>query len=204
MTAMGIEFESLPIFGMKGVAWSASAVLENSGNSPTKDMIVTTVCTPSFEPMNDPARIEKTNLLYKSRTVDFRRMVFGPKQIARAGFCPVSALNEILSLFPGGIHLYVHGAVMYHDIFDDQHVHLTDFCFDNVNFNAGGTTNDPTMTAFSFACRNRNCVDEECSAEQQKAAADFMDRKIKVYRVPSFRRLLERMQQNQAKPPAQP
>ena len=196
MTVKGIEFQSLPFLGRKGAFWIATSVLENSGNTPTKNMLVVTRCAQSFEPLVDPSKIEKTNLLYSSQTVDFRKMVFGPKQIANGGFCAISAMNALFSFIPGDIHLYVYGNLIYQDIFDERTVHVTQFCFDNLSFSLGGSADEPTMSAFTMACRVHNCVDEECAKDVQDRAASFMIRKIKVFRIPSMKRLLARIQEN--------
>lgn len=205
MTVKGIEFEPFPMFGKKGAFWLVDTVLENSGNTPTKNMVVTTVCTPSWEALTDPRAIKKTNLLYSAQAVDYRSMVFGPKQITHGGRCAFSALNSLFSsISPAAIHLYVYGAIVYRDIFDSERWHLTHYCFDNVDFAAGGSTDDPTMTAISTPCRVRNCVDEECGDEANKAAAAFMAKKIKFFRIPTLKRALQRIQEESTKTPATP
>jgi hypothetical protein len=202
ITAKGVEFEPVSFLGKKGIFWIATPVLENSGNSPTADLIAITHCAPSFEAMNDPSTMEKTNPLYASRTLDFRHMVFGPKQVSAGGFCAVSSLNALFSMVPGEIHLYVYGTVAYHDIFDSEHWHETYYCFDSMNFALGDDANNPKMTAFTVACRSRNCVDEECSTDQRAIVANFMERKVKVFRMPTVRRLMEKAAKAAQSPPA--
>jgi hypothetical protein len=182
MTAKEIRFEPLTIFGIKGATWLANVFWENSGNTPTKNLTIIANCVSGFEQLTDPAHIPKAKQGSTFRVTTITKAVFGPKQINRAGLCPVTSLDAVLGQFGAFTHLYVYGVAIYHDIFDQSSWRLTRFCFQAGNFVIGGTENDPTMTALVAPCVVRNCTDEECGEEEQRRVTEFMARKIKLYR----------------------
>jgi hypothetical protein len=182
MTAKEVRFEPLTLFGIKGATWLANVFWENSGNTPTKNLTIIANCVSGFEQLTDPARIPKAKQSTTFHTATITKAVFGPKQINRAGLCPVTSLDVLLGQFGAFTHLYVYGVAIYHDIFDQSSWRLTQFCFQAANFVIGGTEGDPTMTALVTPCVVRNCTDEECGEESQLRVAEFMARKIKSYR----------------------
>jgi hypothetical protein len=104
-------------------------------------------CVSGFEQLVDPAHIPKEKRSTTFRATTISKAVFGPKQINRAGLCPVTSLDVVLGQFGAFTHLYIYGVVIYHDIFDQSSWRLTRFCFQAGNFVIGGTENDPTMNA---------------------------------------------------------
>jgi hypothetical protein len=182
MTAKEIRFEPLTVFGIKGATWLANVFWENSGNTPTKNLTIIANCVSGFEQLTDPASIPKAKQATTFRVNTITKAVFGPKQINRAGICPVTSLDVVLGQFGAFTHLYVYGLAIYHDIFDQSSWRLTQFCFQASNFVIGGTDGEPTMTALVAPCVVRNCTDEECGEEAQRRVAAFMVRKIKLYR----------------------
>ncbi|WP_156164597.1 hypothetical protein [Bradyrhizobium sp. LTSP885] len=182
MTAKEIRFEPLTMFGIKGATWLADVFWENSGNTPTKNLTVIANCVSGFEQLVDPANIPKEKRATTFRVTTISKAVFGPKQINRAGLCPVTSLDVILGQLGAFTHLYVYGVAIYHDIFDQSSWRLTQFCFQAANFVVGGTESDPTMTGFVAPCPVRNCTDEECGEDVQRRVTEFMARKTKLYR----------------------
>ncbi|WP_316178125.1 MULTISPECIES: hypothetical protein [unclassified Bradyrhizobium] len=182
MTAKEVRFEPLSLFGVEGITWLANVYWENSGNTPTKNLTIVATCVSGFEQLVDPANIPKAkkNTTFQSTTIT--RAVFGPKQINHAGFCPVTRLEVLLAQYGAFTHLYIYGVAIYHDVFDQSSWRLTRFCFQAGNFVVNGADNDPTMTALVVPCVVRNCTDEECGEEVQSRVAEFMARKIKLYR----------------------
>jgi len=181
MTAKEITFEPLTMFGITS-AWLANVFWENSGNTPTKNLTIIANCVSGFEQLADPTHIPKGKQGTTFRLMTVTKAVFGPKQINRAGFCPVTRLEAVLGQFGALTHLYVYGTAIYHDIFDQSSWRLTQFCFQASNFVIGGTDSDPTMKAIVAPCLVRNCTDEECGEETQRRVTEFMARKIKFFR----------------------
>jgi hypothetical protein len=141
----GITMRTLP------VTW------ENSGNSPTRDLIVKLYCLPPLltTVANPIAVASKPSL-----EVD---LLLGSKQTAWGGACnyPAAVLDVVKD---DGFHLYIAAVAHYFDIFDAPH--KTEACFEVINLT--GTTTGSFEDAniipqwqFTTSC-GRNCADKEC------------------------------------------
>lgn len=136
----GIVFRGFPV------------VWENSGNSPTMDLVAELYC-PDLQPRpeNNPIK-----LLHKPPVTV--KLLLGPKQTIWGGPCdtPASTLKLVRD---NGYHLYIAATADYFDIFAVHH--HTETCFEIVNIT--GDVDDIKITPQSqFTNCGRNCADKEC------------------------------------------
>ena len=138
-------------------------VWENSGNSPTRDLVIKLYCVP---PQQNAVE-NPISTLGKPPLVGSR--LLGPKQTTWAGSCsyPAAALDLVKDK---RYHLYIASTADYFDIFDTPH--RTEACFEVINFT--GTyvhmTKAPTgsfedidmLPQGQFRNCGRNCADKEC------------------------------------------
>jgi hypothetical protein len=127
-------------------------VWENSGNSPTRNLVVELYCLPLW-----PLTTGNPTTLPTKPTLREKRLL-GPKQTIWGGACnyPTSLLNLVKA---NGYHLYIAATADYYDIFDKHH--WTEACFELINLS--GTFEDLNVfPAHGINNCGRNCADEEC------------------------------------------
>jgi hypothetical protein len=141
----GVTMRALP------VTW------ENSGNSPTRDLVIKLYCVPP-----QPNAVKNPITVFGEPPLGVR-LLLGPKQTTWVGTCNYTAAALDL-VKDKGYHLYIAAAADYFDIFDAPH--KTEACFEVINL-TGTTTgsfedvNIILQWQFTTSC-GRNCTDEEC------------------------------------------
>jgi hypothetical protein len=132
---------------------SFPAVWENSGTSPTRDLVAALYC-PEVQSLPERNPIKLLNKPSATFT-----LLPGPKQTTWSGACDIAAPNLKL-VRDNGYHLYIAATANYFDIFDEHH--HTETCFEIGDIT--GDLDDIKATP-QFAYRNcgRNCADKECN-----------------------------------------
>ena len=128
-------------------------VWENSGNSPTVNLIIKLYCL-------KPLPLSEANPIRLLDNPTAVQRLLGPKQTIWGGTCPYSA-EQLDMVRDSGYHLYIASTADYFDIFDKHH--YTETCFELVNFSKEDKFEDPKVTPRGdiYNC-GRNCSDKEC------------------------------------------
>jgi hypothetical protein len=133
--------------------WSVSPVIDNTGNTGTREMLMTSIVGATGEPDFDA--LEKK---------EFAPALILPKSDMTGAV--VSMDGRALDLLRGG-GLIAIGVVKYADIFGD--LHLVEFCH-RAQFGAidweGAPAGQP-LRIRGLACERHNCEDNECGADWQ-------------------------------------
>ncbi len=164
----------------KPIAWRANVKWENSGNTPTRDLVITTNCLISWSgPIEEPYKITEADSkdltkghLFSKNEVSF---VFGPKQSAYAGVCVYDPLSAIFNfMLMNAVNFYIFGDAAYHDLLDPKKIHVTKFCFIIlITGNPEADYEDPKgprtepLNGTAGFCPKHNCADEECKREDE-------------------------------------
>lgn len=129
-----------------------TAVLTNSGNTPTKNLRFFMRCVTAREPVEEP-----WTLLFQDKIEKLSLMV-GPHATANAQ-CSFSP-TQLWQIGEGKLYGYVLGDVTYHDRFDDKTLRRTQFSWrlSDVRLDPVGRT--VALTAIPQG--QHNCADEEC------------------------------------------
>jgi hypothetical protein len=146
-----------------GRTWLAFPLIENIGNTPTRNLTTFTQGTlgiPTGFPWNDPAK----------QTPRVHRLI-GPKgsSIAQAIGINAGAFNQIQT----GPKFGAAGIIRYQDIFGGWH--LTKYCYvarpvTHLNFQTF-PANQP-IRAEGQLCENHNCADDECGPDWERRARE--------------------------------
>jgi hypothetical protein len=129
-------------------------VWENSGNSPTVNLVIKTYCL-------NPLPLSEANpiTLLHNPTVDVQRLL-GPKQWTRGAACVYSA-EQLDMVRDSGYHIYLISTADYFDIFDAHH--YTETCFELANFSKEDKFEDVNVSPRADLSNcGRNCADKEC------------------------------------------
>ncbi len=109
--------------GDKPLSWQANVKWENSGNTPTRELVIDTYCLLSAEAMTEPYHVQRIKhfniregnvlatdgykqILYETE----QQLLFGPKQTYSGGICYINPVDILFQLIvPGstGYHNYV-------------------------------------------------------------------------------------------------
>jgi len=187
MFVRGVDLEKIPnslsgdFTGPFPMIWLARVKWENSGNTPTKDLTISSNCLTSSEQTEDPYSISDPASPFYSLRKSENRFLFGPKQVNYAGACFLSPADIMLNQFaPTALRIFVFGTAKYRDAIGSNigsnKIHRTDFCYHlrlTGNFEAGirDVPGAAPLTINSYSCAKHNCADEECEKEDRDAAA---------------------------------
>jgi hypothetical protein len=174
MRATDVAFEGYPANGQDDANWLGLVQWQNSGNTPTRDMVITVDCLTSFEGNSDPYKIYDDVEVDKTRFSGTEKAFFVPRQTATVGGCFVNPLQPMFTALGVPLYQYISGRAVYHDALGSSEIHLTEFCFVlyDIKFAAGQTRK--TVTAKRNRCSAHNCADDECPQEDRKAASLVM------------------------------
>jgi hypothetical protein len=129
-------------------------VWENSGNSPTVNLVIETYCLDSL-----PLAEKNPITVLHNPTAHVQRLL-GPKQTTWGGVCNYSA-EQFDMVRDNGYHLYIASKADYFDIFDNHH--YTEACFEFVNLSKDDKFEDVKVTPQGGINNcGRNCADKEC------------------------------------------
>jgi hypothetical protein len=144
----------------KIVSWSYSPVIENSGSTPTKNLEFITASG-----LGSKGTIGEANEFAPDPDTMFERgykirSIIGPHAIGdffndRTKGIPLIAFEKIQD---GGVFQVVLGSIHYKDIFDDEKIHITKYCFIILVLRDDAGVIIPR----SIRCERWNCADEEC------------------------------------------
>jgi hypothetical protein len=133
--------------------WGVSLFVENSGNTPVKNLNIDLSCPQGREIVDDPLNTPKL----EGPSVHLKR-VLGPKQKTTGGTC-IFDMAAMQDFQRKGWLLYIVLQAHYEDIFGEKHT--TEFC--DVIFGLGGNLKTGnSLSSSSTPCRTHNCADEEC------------------------------------------
>lgn len=134
-------------------------VWENSGNSPTVNLVIKTYClSPLPLPEANPIK------MLHDPTADVQRLL-GPKQTTWGGTCIYSA-DQLDTVRDSGYHLYIVSTADYFDIFDNHH--YTETCFEFLDFSKDDKFEDiKVMPRADISNCGRNCADKECATNDK-------------------------------------
>jgi hypothetical protein len=155
-------------------AWHFTPIIENSGNTPTKDLRFNMMIdggptepeegwTAPYPGVDLPDGPVDPEIPFK-RLPLHGRAVLGPKSQAPAVFGNSTIGAELLKkTMTSHWHFYVYGVFHYHDIFPMTSEHVTKYCY------AIGTSfkNDQVVPRFGL-CSHWNCADSECESDRKE------------------------------------
>jgi hypothetical protein len=177
----------------KSIFWLANIMWENSGNTPTSDLIIKTYCLMSADVLTEPYNITKVKKFSRKSdavfsTDDYKQILvvtqqnplFGPKQSDNGGVCPITAIDVLIaSVVPGiAYHHYIFGNATYGDLIETKTPHRTDFCYElllkgNANADWINTPGQPAkvseLKGTVIRCASHNCADGECERQDREA-----------------------------------
>jgi hypothetical protein len=146
-------------------------ILENSGNTPTRNLEVFADAQFDLQETNNPPAIDRTRPIFaptdpadyfEARKRDWppQPVVIGPKGLAQIniGGPPKSHLDKMAANRADG---YVFGIAYYDDVFKGSKRHISKFCF----VVQPVKDNDKTKVGYGL-CQHWNCADEECEADK--------------------------------------
>jgi hypothetical protein len=149
------------------------AILENSGNTPTRNLEVFVDSQFDLHEINSPPDPDRVRPIFApSDPADYfeRRqrewppqpVVIGPKGLAQIniGGPPKSHLDEMAKKRADG---YVFGVAYYDDVFKGSKRHISKFCF------VVQPVKDADKTKVGYGlCQHWNCADEECETDKRR------------------------------------
>jgi hypothetical protein len=158
--------------------WIGDIQWENSGNTATKNLVITTHCIVSGKDIPDPFAVliaQPGNKLLGGEDVS---LVFGPKQIHIGGSCKIDTFTAALGeLFAPYLQRYAFGTARYTGNLDSQKRYRTDFCYSwgvaggELATEFEGAKNPPPVYAVSRPCQIHNCADDECKKQDEISIA---------------------------------
>lgn len=140
-----------------GVPW------QNGGVSPTKNAVsgVNWISLPGEIPLNYTFP-DQGNIDSKQFEIPPKAFAFGTVKI------PISFIE---SARKGQSHLFLHGWITYHDIFDKTPTRLSEFCDEVVEIKSSTPQLTEPTAEISWQlslCQNHNCSDERCLDYKQR------------------------------------
>jgi len=145
------------------VQWSVSPLIDNTGNTGTREMLMTSIVGATGEPDFDA--LEKA---------EFAPALILPKSDMTGAV--VSMDGRALDLLRGG-GLIAMGIIKYADIFGD--LHLVEFChraqFGPIDWE--GTPAGQPLRIRGIACETHNCEDNECTPDWRARAVAVASRR---------------------------
>jgi hypothetical protein len=129
-----------------------TAVLTNSGNTPTKDLRFFIRCVTSGTPVDEP-----WTLLFQD-TIEKRALMIGPHATANAQ-CTFSP-TQLWQIGEGKLYGYVLGDIAYHSRSDDKTLRRTQFAWRLSDVRLDPVGCSVALTAVPQG--QHNCADEEC------------------------------------------
>jgi hypothetical protein len=175
----------------KPMGWTADITWENTGNTPTTELVVSANCWGDIGTLFDDLDVAKKHpaafdvATIKPGDKALMKMpdephLIGPKGSKHSIGCvidPLAAAYSGLGVF--SLYYYSFGTARYKDVFGSPH--RTDFCFvmrltgnGEVDYMDPATVakgNLKTLGIESGSCQKHNCADEECDAEPLKLVA---------------------------------
>ncbi|WP_316206734.1 MULTISPECIES: hypothetical protein [unclassified Bradyrhizobium] len=143
-----------------GRSWSASALIENTGETPTRNLRQYTRIALG----GDPEQL----IAWKDKTLQFVRNLIGPKSSGTGGIFTTDDMQQMRDKQL----ISIAGIVKYEDVFGEPH--LTEFCYkprvpriDFQHFPVG-----QPIRAFSVVCEHHNCADDECGPDWRERAKE--------------------------------
>lgn len=130
-------------------------VWENSGNTPTKKLLIKGFCLVTKGPVETPFGHPDSTAAAGG---DLQFMI-GPKGTLNGQDCGLRSdlINDIAA---GGHHLYQWGYATYDDVFDSSH--RTEFCSEITHPRLVRVDNKVTFERNTVLCKTHNCADDDC------------------------------------------
>jgi hypothetical protein len=129
-----------------------TAVLTNSGNTPTKNLRFFMRCVTASAAVEEPWR-----LLFQDK-IEKLPLTIGPHATANAQ-CTFSPA-QLWQIGEGKLHGYVLGDITYHDRFDEKTLRRTQFAWRLSNVRLDSAARTVALTAVPQG--QHNCADEDC------------------------------------------
>lgn len=168
ITTAGLNFSQQGYGTATPQYWAFATTLENSGNTPTKFMTVTssvsfdTPIVPNTPP--DPAEL-KTGDENLPMVSDY---FIGPH--GKIGIDAISLHNKTMEEMANArLNFFIYGIIHYRDQFSNSIERVTKFCFVVTPFVRNGVA-DPQNR---LPCHHWNCGDEDCERDKKNYEADL-------------------------------
>jgi len=153
--------------------WMFAVLVENSGNTPTREMDYLTISSRSTptDPGDAFARTPKNGydvpeLIHQRWQGSF----LGPKaQMHLLGSQTELPVTVVSKMAADRENYYISGVIHYRDAFSNTPSHVTKFCYALIPFKEG------TETRVNYQrCLYWNCADEDCKADRERYDHDLI------------------------------
>jgi len=143
-----------------GRSWSASALIENTGETPTRNLRQHTRLAIGGDP--------EAAIAWTDKKLEFVHNIIGPKSAGAGGIFTTTDMQQLRdkSLLTAA------GIVKYEDIFGRPHI--TEFCYharvpavDFAHFPIG-----QPIRVYTALCERHNCADDECGTDWEQRAEE--------------------------------
>jgi hypothetical protein len=162
-----------PVVGDQGKTdlWQVTPIIENSGNTPTKNLrylFSTSIADAKY--FKDAPYINLVcagGIPISNLVPDFNHVVIGPKSKLPTTFfnAPGVSSGTVEQVRAGNSFVIVQGVIRYDDILSDTAHHITRSCF---LFDRRQTIIKPDDPLSFSMCSLYNCADEECEREERE------------------------------------
>ena len=153
-----IHFDtSVTLEGTNMLRGHNTPVWENSGNTPTKKLLVKGFCLETKEGVETPFGHPDST----AAAGGDRKLMIGPKGTINGPDCGLRS-DLIDDIVAGGHHFYQWGYVTYDDVFYSSH--RTEFCLEIVNPRLARIDNKVIFERDMVPCKKDNCADDDCPA----------------------------------------
>jgi len=133
-------------------------VWENSGNTPTKNLLIEGFCLLSKASVDNPFGDPQST---PAAGGDLR-LLLGPKLTISGQDCGLRA-DLIEDVARGGQHFYQWGYATYDDLFRSRH--RTEFFVEITNPRLVTSNNLVTFSRENVPCKKHNCADDDCPSQ---------------------------------------
>jgi len=141
------------------ITWHLYPTWENSGNTPTKNLLIRVLCKPSLQKLDKPF-----DFIAEERTAETAPRLLGPHQTTVGGTCERSSAELVALQKQGGL-FYMGGIATYSDVFEIPH--RTRFCHAWAFYSDMSVASPPPQTT-SVLCASGNCADKECDEQDRQ------------------------------------
>jgi hypothetical protein len=156
-------------YGAKGITpeetprWAVSPIIENSGNTPTRDLEFSVDLV--FNEQVTAAAFERRN----PYQLPFSKGVIGPRSELASAIFMIGPPN-MTPIQDRKLPIGALGVIKYRDVFGD--LHLTEYCYAGMvpRFNVTDYPIGQPIRIWGAFCKNHNCSDDECGPDWKERA----------------------------------
>lgn len=166
--------------------WWFTPIIENSGNTPTKNLHYLSIASCASNPLGlGPRQILACDFTHRGEPDDPELSVShaGPQfRMSNAPLGPhasiplggIGVTDDFIKAIQKGYAWYIYGVIRYNDVFPRSVSHVTKYCYQiRVDLSAGGDA----VPAYAL-CNHWNCADDECKADSAAYEAEQRSAKL--------------------------